>query len=108
MNAAIGLLSLSALRVVTGWGALSRYFLVLVAAFNLFFAVGYPAYPAMRQFGDWAAVISGLDPQWLWRVLLVIVSAAGYLASMKLIAEAIAPFAATAGPANSRLAGKAR
>lgn len=104
MNLAVGLGSLAALCLFSRLGALLRYFLVLVAAFNLFFAFGYPAYSGIAQFGDWAAVISGLEPQWLWRMLLVIVAVAGYYGSMKLLAKAIAPFAGTAEiPTGERL-----
>ena len=97
MNLAVGLGSLAAFRLFSRLGPVLRYFLVLVAAFNLFFAFGYPAYSGIAQFGDWAAVISGVEPHWLWRVLLVVVAVAGYYGSMKLIARAIAPFAGTAG-----------
>jgi hypothetical protein len=98
-NLAVGLVSLGVLRLFQRLGARLRYFLVLVAAFNLFFAFGYPAYSGITRFGDWAAVISGLEPSWVWRVLLVVVAVAGYYGSMKLLARAIAPFAAIAGVA---------
>jgi anaerobic C4-dicarboxylate transporter len=73
-----------------------RYFLILVAAFNLFFAVGYPAYSGIALFGDWAGVISGLDPPWIWRFVLVAVAVAGYYASMRLLIDPMAPFAGVA------------
>jgi len=109
MNLAVGLGSLVTLRLTSRLGPRLRYFLVLVAAFNLFFAFGYPAYSGIAQFGDWAAVISGLEPHWLWRVLLVVVSIAGYYGSMKLLAGPLAPFAGNAAvpiggmPDNARL-----
>jgi hypothetical protein len=92
-NLAVGLGSLAFLRVLPHLRPGLRYFLILVAAFNLFFAVGYPAYSGIAQFGDWAAVVSGLNPPWLWRVVLVVVSVAGYYASMRLLVEPMAPFA---------------
>lgn len=97
MNLAIGLGSLAALRLSSRLSPLSRYFLMLVAAFNLFFGFGYPAYSGIAQFGDWAAVVSGLQPPWLWRVLLVVVGVAGYYGTMQLIGKAIAPFAGSTG-----------
>lgn len=109
MNLAVGLGSLATLRLISPLGPLLRYFLVLVAAFNLFFAFGYPAYSGIARFGDWAAVVSGLEPHWLWRVVLVVVAVAGYYGSMKLLARALAPFAGAAGlptavvPDNARL-----
>jgi len=95
MNLAVGLGSLAVIRVFSRSNPPLRYFLALVAAFNLFFAFGYPAYSGIARFGDWAAVISGLEPNWLWRVLLVLVAVTGYYGSMKLLGIAIAPFAGT-------------
>jgi hypothetical protein len=107
-NLCLGAGSLIALRYFPPRNARLRYFLVLVAAFNLFFAFGYPAYSGVARFGDWAAVISGLQPQWLWRVLLVVISVAGYYASMVLLARAITPFAATAGTSHVKVVDKNR
>jgi hypothetical protein len=108
MNLAVGLGSLAALRLFSRLGPLLRYFLVLVAAFNLFFAFGYPAYSGIARFGDWARVIAGFEPEWLWRLLLVAVAVAGYYGCMKLLARAIAPFAGTAEAINGGLPDKGR
>ena len=94
MNLAVGLAALLALRLLPRPAPRPRFFLLLVAAFNLFFAFGYPAYSGIARFGDWAAVTSGLNPRWLWRLLLIAISIAGYYATMLLLAPAIAPFAA--------------
>lgn len=95
-NLAVGLGSLAFLRLRPHLRPILRYFFILVAAFNLFFAVGYPAYSGLARFGDWAGVIAGLNPSWLWRVLLVAVAVAGYYASMRLLIEPMAPFAGAA------------
>ena len=95
MNLAVGSASLAAVRLIRGLTPLLRYWLVLVAAFNLFFAFGYPAYSGIARFGDWAAVISGLQPPWLWRSLLVVIAVLGYYGTMKLLAGPLAPFAAS-------------
>jgi hypothetical protein len=108
MNLAVGLGSLAALRLFSRLGSHLRYFLVLVAAFNLFFAFGYPAYSGIALFGDWAAVISGWEPQWLWRALLIVVSVAGYYGSMRLLAGPIAAFARSARTSAGELPDKAR
>jgi hypothetical protein len=92
-NLVVGLGSLAFLRLLPDLRPVLRYFLVLVAAFNLFFAVGYPAYSGIALFGDWAAVINGLNPPWFWRVVLVVIAVAGYYASMRLLIEPLAPFA---------------
>lgn len=98
MNLAVGLGSLAVLRSTSRLGPRLRYTQLLMAAFNLFFAFGYPAYSGIAQFGDWAAVISGLEPHWLWRILLAVVSIAGYYRSMQLLAAPLAPFAGNAAP----------
>jgi hypothetical protein len=81
---------------------------VLVAAFNLFFAFGYPAYSGFARFGDWAAVIDGLEPRWMWRALLVVVAVGGYYGSMRLLAPKVAPLAGIAGSSAGELSAKAR
>jgi hypothetical protein len=94
-NLCVGVLSLALLHTTR---LRLRYFLILLAAFNLFFATGYPAYSGIALFGDWAAVTSGLQPAWLWRVLLVAISIGGYFLSMLLIARAIRPFCGSREP----------
>ena len=62
-----------------------RYFLFITCAFNLFTGTGYFFFSGVTDFGDWAAVISGLRPHWLWRVLLVIVGASSYYAAALIV-----------------------
>jgi len=69
-----------------------RYFLVLAMAGNLFTGTGYFLYSGVFDFGDWAAVIRGLQPHWLWRLGLVFVGAASYYASMRIVAGSLKPF----------------
>jgi hypothetical protein len=91
-NAIFGGLFVLALRLAKTLSPHMRYFLVLGVAFNLLFAAGYPFYSGIAAFGDWAAVISGLSPAWMWRVLLVVVSVASYFFSMLLLANMMRPF----------------
>lgn len=58
-----------------------RYFLLITCAFNLFTGTGYFFFSGVTNFGDWATVISGLYPHWLWRALLVVVGAPSYFAA---------------------------
>jgi len=58
-----------------------RYFLLITCAYNLFTGTGYFFFSGVTNFGDWAAVISGLNPHWLWRLLLVVVGASSYFAA---------------------------
>ena len=62
-----------------------RYFLVLACAFNLFAGTGYFLFSGVTDFGDWAIVISGLHPHWVWRMALVVVGAASYYAAVRAV-----------------------
>src|SRR6202041_4050275 len=62
-----------ALRNATGASVRLPFFLLIRVAFNLFTGTGYFFFSGVTNFGDWAAVISGLHPQWLWRGRLVVV-----------------------------------
>ena len=97
-NVMVGFLSLLSLRTLRPNSPRAYYFLVLVVAFNLFFASGYPAYSGIAAFGDWAAVISPLTPPWLWRGVLVFVSVVCYYLSMEVVAWIIRPFGSSRQP----------
>jgi hypothetical protein len=97
-NACMGLLALLFLRGFSPGAPHVRYFLALVAAFNLFFAAAYPAYSGIALFGDWAAVISGLEPVWLWRILLILAAGVSYWLALILVAHAIDPFCGSREP----------
>lgn len=62
-----------------------RYFLVMGCAFNLFAGTGYFFFSGVTDFGDWAAVIAGTHPHWLWRTLLIVVGGASYYAAVRVI-----------------------
>jgi len=81
VNLAAALVFWLALRSAKHASMPVRYFLLITYAFNLFTGTGYFFFSGVTDFGDWAAVISGLHPHWLWRVLLVIVGASSYYAA---------------------------
>jgi hypothetical protein len=56
-----------------------RYFLWLSMTINLFDAGGYFLFSGVGNIGDWAAVIRGLEPSWLWRTGLTLLGASSYL-----------------------------
>ena len=62
-----------------------RDFLLITCAFNLFTGTGYFFFSGVTNFGDWAAVIAGLNPHWLWRALLVVVGASSYFAAVLVV-----------------------
>lgn len=78
VNLAAGLLFGLALGTAKHLSLSARYFLLIGCAYNLFTGTGYFLFSGVTNFGDWAAVISGLDPHWLWRVLLVVGGAITY------------------------------
>jgi hypothetical protein len=57
---------------------LTYLFLYFFGFANLFLATGYILYSGLINFGDFAAVIAGLHPAWLYRAPLVIIGALGY------------------------------
>src|SRR5262245_1678060 len=74
------------------FSAAARYFLVLAMAGNLFTGTGYFLFSGFANFGDWAAVIAGLEPHWAWRLALVALGVVSYGGSMTLVAHAFRPF----------------
>lgn len=85
VNLAAALVFWLALRSAKHASMPVRYFLLITYAFNLFTGTGYFFFSGVTDFGDWAAVISGLHPHWLWRVLLVIVGASSYYAAALIV-----------------------
>ncbi|MGA8491726.1 MAG: hypothetical protein WB711_14970 [Terriglobales bacterium] len=75
-----------------GYRPTTRYFLVLAMAGNLFTGTGYFLFSGVTNFGDWAAVIRGLQPHWAWQLGLVVLGIITYYASMLLVAAALNPF----------------
>jgi hypothetical protein len=84
-NLIVGVLSLLLLRRIRKLTA-SVYFLWLFGAFNLF-NVGYLVASACTNSGDWAAVIGGLSPSWLWRCVLGLLGIVFYFMSLRWVAS---------------------
>lgn len=62
-----------------------RFFLLISLAFNLFTGTGYFFFSGVTNFGDWATVIAGLQPYWLWRALLIMVGVASYYGAILVV-----------------------
>jgi hypothetical protein len=84
-NLTVGVLSLLLLRRIRQLTP-SSYFLWVFGAFNLF-NVGYLIASACMNSGDWAAVISGLSPLWLWRCALGLLGIIFYVLSVRWVAS---------------------
>ena len=89
-NVAAGLLALTLFRRGKTFGA-ARYFLWLFAAINLLNGTGYLLFSGALDFGDWAVVIAGLEPHWVWRAVLVMTGAVLYVAAVRLVAARVIP-----------------
>ena len=85
INLAAALLFWLLLRSTKNAAMPLRYFALIACAFNLFTGTGYFFFSGVTGFGDWAAVISGLFPHWLWRALLVIVGVSSYYAAVLVV-----------------------
>jgi len=55
-----------------------EFFLWLFAAVNLLQAAGYWMYSGVSNIGDWAEVVHGLTPRWVWHAGLFVVGAGAY------------------------------
>ena len=70
----------------------THYFLAMAMAGNLFTGTGYFLYSGVANYGDWAAVIEGLQPHWMWRLGLVAVGVTSYYVAMLLVAAKLKRF----------------
>jgi hypothetical protein len=74
------------------YGPGTRYFLVLAMAGNLFSGTGNFLFSGVSNFGDWAAVIQGWQPHWMWQLGLVVLGGVSYYVSMLVVGAALKPF----------------
>ena len=72
----------------------TRYFLWLLAAFNLLPGAGYFLYSGIFNVGDWAAVVEGLPHAGAIRVVMTLLGAALYVGCVRALAMGVRPFVA--------------
>jgi hypothetical protein len=89
VNLATALILWLLLRVARDASASLRFFVWVTMTFSLFSGTGYFFYSGVTDFGDWARVIDGLHPHWLWRVGLIVVGAASYYLSMRIVGSTL-------------------
>ena len=77
------------LRGAANASARLRFFLLISLAFNLFTGTGYFFFSGVTNFGDWAAVVAGLQPQWLWRALLIAAGVASYYGAVLVVGSGL-------------------
>ena len=69
-----------------------RYFLWVLAAFNLLSGAGYFLFSGISGFGDWYEVIRGLPHQAAVRIGMAVFGAGMYVLAVKLLAVSVYPF----------------
>jgi len=94
VNLAAGLCFWLALRSARNASANTRLFLLLSCAFNLFTGTGYFFFSGVTNFGDWAVVIAGMQPHWLWRTLLITLGMALYYGAVLVVGIGIVRYVA--------------
>lgn len=92
VNGIAGFLCWLALRFANQARARLRYFLWLLMTGNLLSAGGYFMFSGIGNFGDWADVIRGFSPAWLWRVGLTLLGVVSYLLVVWLALRELRPF----------------
>jgi hypothetical protein len=102
-NLAAGLVFWLALRATKSASTQLRYFLLITCAFNLFSGTGYFLFSGLTNFGDWAVVIAGMHPHWLWRALLVIGGTVSYVAAALIIGIGLVRYVGIPRPEQGRL-----
>ncbi|MEA3440664.1 MAG: hypothetical protein U9R58_10310 [Chloroflexota bacterium] len=50
-----------------------QFFLWLFMLMNWFYGAGYFIFSGITNVGDWAVVINGWEPSWVWRIIMTIV-----------------------------------
>ena len=81
-NLIAGLLFLILVRRSPGKSAEMQFFVWLMMLMNLLKGAGYWMFSGISNVGDWAVVIGGWEPHWLWRTIMAIFGAAAFMASV--------------------------
>ncbi|HEY2742986.1 MAG TPA: hypothetical protein VGL86_00125, partial [Polyangia bacterium] len=92
LNVIVGLplVALSRARLPARW----RFFVWLLAAYNLLTAFGYLLYSGVAGIGDFAAVINGVPHALVWRIVELVAGALFYfVATPALLWPGLRPFA---------------
>lgn len=77
-NLAVATLTVGLLRRQREHANAGTFFLCLFATVNLLQATGYLLYSGVSNIGDWADVVRGMRPFWIWRGCLFLVGASTY------------------------------
>ncbi len=93
VNVIVGLPLVVVLRSPVALPPRWRYFLWLFCAVNLLTAFGYLLFSGIGGIGDWARVIEGARPTWIYRLVLAIAGAVLYfVVAPRLLMPPLDPF----------------
>ena len=87
-----------ALYQITRLPATLRYTLWLFAAVNIMQGTGYFLFSGISGVGDWAKVMQGIGPSWLWRIVFTTAGLAAYWWATIMLFEQLDPFLGKARP----------
>lgn len=76
------------LRRTKGRSPETRFFLWLFMMMNWCYGAGYFIVSGVVNIGDWAVVIDGWEPSWLWRVLMTITGVLLFMVLIRLTLQA--------------------
>ena len=79
VNIILGTLLLLILRRSHNRSSETQFFLWLFMLMNWLLGAGYWMFSGIANVGDWATVIDGWEPSWLWRLAMAVVGTAVYM-----------------------------
>jgi hypothetical protein len=79
INIVIGFICLLILQRSQGRASETQFFLWVFMLMNWLLGAGYWMFSGIANVGDWATVIDGLEPHWLWRIVMAAVGSGVYL-----------------------------
>jgi hypothetical protein len=103
VNLAMALGFWISLRNARTASAQAGFFLLISLAFNLLAGTGYFFFSGVTDFGDWAVVIAGLHPHWVWRFLLIVFGMAAYLSAVVVVGTGLVRYVGVALDDHRRL-----
>lgn len=102
VNLTAALVSWLLLRAARNTASALRFFLFILMAFNLFTGTGYFFFSGVSNFGDWAGVIQGMQPYWLWRIGLIVLGILTYWGAMIAVGTCLVRYLGVSTKARAR------
>ena len=91
-NLLVAFLALASTYFIRRASPITRYSIWLLASINLMQGTGYFLFSGVANFGDWARVIQGLRPWWLWRLVLIVAGGISYWFSVTVALSYLSDF----------------